>query len=220
VRLRILLAAVVLGGVAVILLVVVDRDGGDAPAQGSALELGGRATSRLPVPVGDALLTNQPFLRNRSDAPIRLVSIEPRQTEGLGSIGEVVGIEIGSRGSPPIGSTYYRTYPPVEYYAGRDTCGTEEITPIEGYEVAPGALVKIVVVFRTFDRPGTLRVDAWRIHYRAGDELFYQDSEFGIVFEVTERGEPGRLTESERRCLDGTQPLDAVLSRGDYEAAS
>lgn len=174
--------------------------------------------SKLPVGPGEAVGWNGIFLRNTSAMTLELREIEPVGIEG-GSLADIVGIEIGRRGRPPISSKFYRTYPPVEWLGSKKKCGSEPLFAVDGHQLEPGAEAKVHVVMQVAEDPGLFSVGKWRIEYTDGGGVVYQEIPFTLKLRVEEEKRTRRLLADERPCLSQSEPLADAIRDGSYPSS-
>lgn len=189
----------------------------DGPREGTALDLGAQALDELPASDGEFLVWNTLFLHNTSSETIVLRRIEPIDVDGSDLV-EILGIEIQRRGNPPLGGGFHKTYPPTEYYAGKDVCAVASLSPVAGHELEPGAERRVTVALEVVDAPGDFRVRRWRIHYRDEEGDAYQDSPLGMGLRIKDGGRPRTTFAHDRPCLEETQLLRDAVANGSYPA--
>lgn len=172
------------------------------PLAGRALVGGGgvHGLSRS-IPVGQELVFFVNAVRNGSDRPIKIESIE-LEGSGIGTVAEVVRIEVGPWSGVPYLLT--RTYPPSF------RCKVQALAPFSGRVVPPGEHLRIAVWLRAAS-PGVVRVRGHRVVYEQSGLRFHQTDADGYRFRVAEDASPQLLDEPIRDCI---RDRARVLPRG------
>ena len=145
-------------------------------------------------------------LRNETDEPLRIESIEPLDA-GPASVARVVAIELAPRGRlrrdggavvPP---GVYQTYPLASRFQGR--CVRERLVAAQGFVLPPSRGtddVALLAVRVEVVGTGRFKLGGERVYYRRQGERYYEDIPFALDIPVTSR--PGRPpSPDERRCV-------------------
>ena len=156
-----------------------------------------------PIPVGQEFLLVFMALRNVSEEPLVVRSIDPIGQQHMPEVAEVVRVGLVDRGPgiPSIPMGRYLTVPPVSIVAGR--CVSGNMRPSRGYRLPPREASSREAVVATWVRaiaPGTAAFKAERVTYRQGGELFRQTLPLTIRVEVRRKAAPLIMEPSEKRC--------------------
>jgi hypothetical protein len=123
-----------------------------------------------PIPVGEEWVTLLASMRNGSDLPVTLESVDV-SGEGLGTVVDVLSIRIAPRqsegGTVPGGT--YSTYPPAWVEGGR--CIAVDPQRVRGRMIRPGGYPRIMLHLRA-TRPGSFRISEYVVRYRQGLRVF------------------------------------------------
>jgi hypothetical protein len=167
--------------------------------QGSALNSASYSRSsagfEFSLAVDEEWLLFVAYLQNTSPKPLTLQSARLRSEEGLGSVVEVVNMQVGTLQVP---GGIYKTSPPAFDFG--QNCHVLKPHPVRGFVLAPGEEARLLVRMHAL-APGHFKITAHDIIYLQGGSTYIESIPTGMEADVSSSGEHIQVRPAERRCM-------------------
>ena len=146
-------------------------------------------------------------LENHSDESLTIESIEPYGTKNIGTVAEIVSIEMAPRPEGrAVAMGSFDVYPPTELRSG-DRCVVQSTEPAAEFRLEPADVTAAVVVRYKTIAPGVARTDGLRIVYQVGGEEFEHRTGAGVRLRVKENAQSHVDRKLQRACADRVEAL-------------
>jgi hypothetical protein len=187
---------------------------GPRSSSGPVLEMAAGGEIRGTYAVGEEAIEAWTTIKNGSDGPVTLRTIEVSPGRGLGDVVDVLRVEVAPRAAsdatppPPLGT--YSTYPPTSLTG---ECVSMEVHPVPGWVLGPQETSAVLIWIR-IGAPGRFEVPGYRVVYEHDGQVHEQTTGFSIAGTVRTDSKPMPLTPDEEYCVDLDLPGVRDLRQG------
>ncbi len=184
---------------------------GSGIPEGDALQrLGQVGWGTDAVPPGQQWVLQLMHLKNVSDAPITIRSMEVQNLSPALAV-RSIWLAPTSRPGEVVSEGSYTVFPPIEGTSDGGECVRQHVVPWRDRSLPADqeSSDKIIVWLRAV-QPGKAKLSGIEVTYTQGGELFRQVIDLTVEFKVSDDARPLRLPPDERRCRREVGPVEVL----------